>query len=249
MAVRYDGGAIGDAPILEGMSNPGRRLTRFDDFFAAPATQGFQLVELNDSGTDFVATITNLDEHGGVISLNTIGSAADDGVQLGSDAEFISLAGKEFHFEASVRFATAVGAPPSGAAFVGMAVKPGTAALTGASIHNLNDMIGFQIDPDDSDSLDFVSIKDDTETKLADVAVIAASSAATPGIGISAFCKLGFRFRNGELTAFIDGEKVGTVETNIPTDEPLGISIAVTNGNTAAACVLCVDYVMVSSER
>tara|TARA_R100001509_G_scaffold165549_1_gene147701 strand:- start:475 stop:1224 length:750 start_codon:yes stop_codon:yes gene_type:complete len=249
MAVRYDGGAIGDAPILEGISNPGRRFTRFDDFLETnPVDNGYQSVELNDAGSEANPTFAGADERGGVVLISTVSTNADDGAQLGSDTEFVKL-DKEVYFEARIRFATSSGTTPAGAAFVGLSVTPGTAALTSASIHNLDDMIGFQIDPDDSDSLDFVCVKNDTESKLSDIAVIASSSAATPGKGISDFMKIGFRVRGGEVTVFVDGESAGTLDTNIPDDEMLGSVIAITNGNTAAACVTAVDYVMISSER
>lgn len=249
MAVRYDGGAIGDAPILEGFSNPGRRFTRFDDFLETnPVDNGYQLVELNDGDSEDDPTAAGADERGGVMLLSTVSANAHDGGQLGSDNEFVKL-DKEVYFEARIRFASSSGTTPAGAAFVGLSITPGTAALTGASLHNLTDMIGFQIDPADTDALDFVCVKDDTETKLADIAIIASSSAATPGKGISDFMKIGFRARGGTVTAFVDGESVGTVETNIPDDELLGSVVAISNGAASSACVTAVDYLMVSSER
>ena len=250
MAVRYDGGAIGDAPILEGISNPGRRFTRFDDFLETnPADNGYQLIELNDAeNDDNPPTAAGADERGGVVLLSTVSAEADDGGQLGSDTEFVKL-DKEVYYEARIRFASSSATTPAGAAFVGLSITPGTAALTTASVHALTDMIGFQIDPDDSDSLDFVCVKNDTESKLSDIAVIASSSAATPGKGISDFMKIGFRVRGGEVTVFIDGESAGTIDSNIPDDEMLGSVVSITNGNTTAACVSAVDYIMVSSER
>jgi len=247
MAVKYDGGAIGDAPILDGISNPGRRFTRFDDFLETnPVDNGYQSVELNDGGSEDNPTFAGADERGGVVLISTVSANADDGAQLGSDTEFVKL-DKEVYFEARIRFATSSGTTPAGAAFVGLSITPGTAALTAASVHNLTDMIGFQIDPDDSDSLDFVCVKNDTESKLSDIAVI--DTTANSGKGVSDFMKIGFRVRNGEVTVFVDGESAGTLDTNIPDDEMLGSVIAISNGNTAAACVTAVDYVMISSER
>lgn len=247
MAVKYDGGAIGDAPILDGISNPGRRFTRFDDFLETnPVDNGYQSVELNDGGSEANPTFAGADERGGVVLISTVSTNADDGAQLGSDTEFVKL-DKEVYFEARIRFATSAGATPAGAAFVGLSVTPGTAALSATSVHALNDMIGFQIDPDDSDSLDFVCVKNDTESKLSDIAVI--DTTANSGKGVSDFMKIGFRVRNGEVTVFVDGESAGTLDTNIPDDEMLGSVIAISNGNTAAACVTAVDYVMISSER
>ena len=248
MAVRYDGGAIGAAPILDGISNPGRRFTRFDDFLETnPVDNGYQLIELNDSeNNDNPPTAAGADERGGVVLLSTVSAEADDGGQLGSDNEFVKL-DKEVYYEARIRFATSSGTTPAGAAFVGLSVTPGTAALDGNSVHALNDMIGFQIDPDDSDSLDFVCVKNNTESKLSDIAVI--DTTANSGKGISDFMKIGFKHVGGTVTAYVDGESVGTVETNIPDDELLGSVIAISNGNTTAACVTAVDYVMISSER
>ncbi|QDP55773.1 MAG: hypothetical protein Unbinned2706contig1001_34 [Prokaryotic dsDNA virus sp.] len=247
MAVKYDGGAIGDAPILDGISNPGRRFTRFDDFLETnPVDNGYQLVELNDGGSEADPTAAGADERGGVVLLSTVSTNADDGGQLGSDTEFVKL-DKEVYFETRIRFASSSATTPAGAAFVGLSITPGSAALTAASVHALTDMIGFQIDPDDSDSLDFVCVKNDTESKLSDIAVI--DTTANSGKGVSDFMKIGFRVRNGEATVFIDGENAGTLDTNIPDDEMLGSVIAISNGNTAAACVTAVDYVMISSER
>ena len=128
MAVRYDGGAIGAAPILDGISNPGRRFTRFDDFLETnPVDNGYQLIELNDSeNNDNPPTAAGADERGGVVLLSTVSAEADDGGQLGSDNEFVKL-DKEVYYEARIRFATSLHSPAG--AFVGLSVTPGSCRM------------------------------------------------------------------------------------------------------------------------
>ena len=176
--------------------------------------------------------------------LSTVSAEADDGGQLGSDNEFVKL-DKEVCEQAGLP--QPLWALRQQATVRWVVSHSGAAAADETPVHALNDMIGFQIDPDDSDSLDFVCVKNNTESKLSDIAVI--DTTANSGKGISDFMKIGFKHVGGTVAAYVDGESVGTVETNIPDDELLGSVIAISNGNTTAACVTAVDYVMMLERK
>ena len=70
MAVRYDGGAIG-VHHFDGISNPGRRFTWFDDFLETnPVDNGYQLIELNDSENNDNPPTAAVQMSGGVVLLH-----------------------------------------------------------------------------------------------------------------------------------------------------------------------------------
>ncbi len=235
MGVSYDGGSLGSAPLLSGINQPHRKITYFNDCFVDLTSDGFTLTELNDSGSEFAATETLQDAKGGVVKIDVAsgGDSAHDGAQVGSAEMF--KCDKDLYYETRVKFAN------PGFAFIGLSAGADDGAiLSSASALNNNDMLGFYLDGGTATntSMDFYSRKDGSNSTV--------SSVATVG---SDFIRLGFSVKSGVVTVWVDGEKKGTVESNIPSDEELGIVWAITSDGTDGVPTLEIDYAVASMDR
>ena len=245
MGVTYNGGSLG----LSNMDGrPHRTFTYFEDFVTdGTATTDYTLVDINSAGAE-AEVVAN--EVGGVIEIDVAANTDHDGGQLSAANEFIKL-DRECYYETRVRFTSAGGAgtAASANALIGFRESPSTAALDGNADNQADDIIAFEIDADDAiTQLNFICCKNGeaNETKLSSIAKI--DTTANGGKGVTDFVRLGFSFRDGDVTVWVDGENVGTVSTNIPDDVEMGPIFAVASDGTVRA-ELCVDYIMVSQPR
>lgn len=236
MSVSYDGGSLGSAPLLSGFDRPHRKITYFNDCFVDLTSDGFTLTELNDAGdSEFAATETLTDAKGGVVKIDvaTGGDSAHDGAQVGSAEMF--KCDKDLYYETRVKFANA------GFAFIGLSAGADDGAiLSASSALNNNDMLGFYLDGTTATnaSMDFYSRKDGSNSTVSGVATVGTD-----------FIRLGFSVKAGIVTVWVDGEKMGTVESNIPSDEELGIVWAITSDGTDGVPTLEIDYAVASMDR
>ena len=95
--------------------------------------------------------------------------------------------------------------------------------LDGTSDLNNADMLSFYLDGTTATnaSMDFYSRKDSVNSTVSGVATVGTD-----------FIRLGFSVKAGIVTVWVDGEKMGTVESNIPSDEELGIVWAISSDGT-----------------
>tara|TARA_B100000085_G_scaffold285023_1_gene319668 strand:+ start:1716 stop:2429 length:714 start_codon:yes stop_codon:yes gene_type:complete len=236
MSVTYDGGALGNAPILAGIEKPFRHSVYFNDCYDGLVQDaglgGWFLRELNDSGSEFVGSAVAVDGKGGLVTIspNSGGDSAHDGVQCGM-AECFKL-DKKFYFETKVSFANV------GSFFVGLAVNSNDADYyNGSSVAQPTDRIGFENASAGSTSVSFIGRKDSTDSTVTSVATASATSV-----------RLGFMLQDGVCTVFVDGEKKGTIETNIPDNEEMGAIFAMTSDGSAGVPAVTVDYIYAVQE-
>jgi hypothetical protein len=237
MTVRYDGGSIGGFPILSGLDRPFRTFTFFDDFVLDAESRAFVLTDLNSA----TATEAPNGEHGGVIVVGAGASTNHHGYQFGTD-DIVDLTKGDMAFEARVRFSSDSSTDAMNTAAVGMqADADSAAAFSATSVFQSDDFIGFVTDG--SGNLDFVVRKDDTATTIEDVVDVAGA------LGVTDFLRLGFSYVGNKVLGWVNGELIATVETNIPTDELLGVVAAGANGTAGAESKVAIDYVMVVAAR
>ena len=246
MGVTYNGGSLG----LSNMDGrPHRTFTYFEDFVTdGTATSDYTLVDINSAGAE-AEVVAN--EVGGVIEIDVAANTDHDGGQLSAANEFIKL-DRECYYETRVRFTSAGGAGSSKAAhaLIGLRASPGTAAMDANADNQADDIIAFEIDADDGvTQLNFICCKDGeaNETKLSSIAKI--DTVANGGKGVTDFVHLGFSFRDGDVTVWVDGENVGTVTSNIPDDEEMGPIFAIASHGGTIQAELCIDYIMISQPR
>ena len=235
MSVSYDGGSLGSAPLLSGFDRPHRKITYFNDCFVDLTSDGFTLLEVNEGGTEFIATETLQDAKGGVVKIDvgSGGDSAHDGAQVGSAEMF--KCDKDLYYETRVKFTN------PGFAFIGLSAGADDGViLDGTSDLNNADMLGFYLDGTTATnaSMDFYSRKDSVNSTVSGVATVGTD-----------FIRLGFSVKAGIVTVWVDGEKMGTVESNIPSDEELGIVWAITSDGTDGVPTLEIDYAVASMDR
>jgi hypothetical protein len=246
MGVTYNGGSIG----LSNMDGrPHRTFTYFEDFVTdGTATSDYTLVDINSAGAE-AEVVAN--EVGGVIEIDVAAATDHDGGQLSAANSFVKL-DRECYYETRVRFTSAGGAGTSKAAhaLIGMRASPATAAMDAAADNQADDIVAFEIDADDGvTKLNFICCKDGeaNETKLSDIAKI--DTVANGGKGVTDFVRLGFSFRDGEVTVWVDGENAGSVSSNVPDDIEMGPIFAIASHGGTIQAELCIDYVMISQPR
>ena len=158
------------------------------------------------------------DAKGGVVKIDvgSGGDSAHDGAQVGSAEMF--KCDKDLYYETRVKFTN------PGFAFIGLSAGADDGViLDGTSDLNNADMLGFYLDGTTATnaSMDFYSRKDSVNSTVSGVATVGTD-----------FIRLGFSVKAGIVTVWVDGEKMGTVESNIPSDEELGIVWAITSDGT-----------------
>ena len=176
------------------------------------------------------ASLTLLNEVGGVLRISC-DTSDNDAVQIQLKGEPYKLvAGKPCWFEAKFRTAD----PTQVDLLFGLCITD-TTLIAGFSD-------GVVIKKDDGDAyLDFQSVKANTPTNKAAIATLAAN----------AWTKVGFYFNGYDtLTPYIDGVKLAAqkIQTNIPDDEELTISVAMMNGEWAIKS-LDIDYIKAVQKR
>ena len=251
MAVRYDSGMAGgfSFPII----NPQRQFQIFEDFVGCynPTADEQIVIDTVTSGS----VTKDVTVHGGALLFDSGGTG---GAGHGVNAQFLDgiildEAGDLF-FEARVRFAATAGAEDfTDQMFIGLAAADttliGSEVLSNTALVGFSSCASFGADVAAPTAGHMSLIAENTSvaaTGSADVAKI--DTAANSGVGVDDFVRLGMVIRNGQVQAFVNGEKVGSALTTLPTSQVLLPSfVCETDGTDQGKFLL--DYFLVSCAR
>ena len=200
----------------------------FNDFMTYTASDW--TITSTDGGTDSGEVIQITSGAGGQLLITT--NDADN------DSEELQLKGESFLIDGSKRAFFSVRFKLSDAtqsdALVGLSITDTTA------IDGVTDGIFFTKDDGDT-NLDFVVEKDSTETETTGVHTMVNDTFVTASFYVDPNASKVYY-------AIDNAEPVGVVNTNLPDDEELTVTLAIQAGE-AAAKSLVVDYVTVMVER
>lgn len=245
MAVRYDGGALGSFAFP--ITDPRNQVQYFEDFnsqfIAAADTELFVLTQ--ETAGSFALLADGSFEHAGIGALS--GGAATDG--QGANLQFLTChlepdeAG-DYMFEARVRFSTD-GSTNSvtDEMFVGLAAQNTDALIASDAIVSNVQYIGLTTTAAECDSGHGTLIAcDGTTKKAAGSSAVKLNTSANSGVGVSDYARIGISVRSGVATLWVNGEKKGTVESNLPSSSVLVPTFVAQSNGTQAE--MYIDYMM-----
>mgnify|MGYP003120607488 CR=1 FL=1 len=251
MAVRYDSGMAGGFSFP--ISTPQRQFMIFEDFVGSVNLEGDEQVQIDTVTSGSAAK--DITVHGGAILFDSGGTG---GAGHGINAQFkdgiiLDEAGDLF-FEARVRFAATAGSEDfTDQMFIGLAASDTT--LIASEILSNTALVGFASCASHASDVAAPTaghmslIADNTSvaaTGSLDVAKI--DTAANSGVGVDDFVRLAMVIRNGQVQAFVNGEKVGSALTTLPTSQVLLPTFVCETDGTDQGKFL-VDYFLVSCGR
>mgnify|MGYP001157384065 CR=1 FL=1 len=246
MAVRYDGGALGSFAFP--ITNPRNQVQYFEDFnsqFIAAADTEYFVVTQQTNGT-FALLADGSFQHAGIGHLSA--ANATDG--QGANLQFLTChlepdeAG-DYMFEARVRFSTN-GSTNSvtDEMFVGLAQQQTTDLINSSDVIVSNKQyIGLTTTALECDSGHGTLIAcDGTTKKAAGSSAVKLDTSANGGVGVSDFARIAISVRSGVATLWVNGEKKGTVESNLPSSAVMVPTFVAQSNGTQAE--MYIDYMM-----
>ena len=255
MAVRYDSGMAGgfSFPII----NPQRQFQMFEDFVGGFNLDSDESIDIDNATSGTVTIDTTTSSHAGVLLFQGAGSGTDgQGVQMQMESGIILDEAADLHFEARVRFATTAGTSTfTDEMFVGLAedtegliaddklIDKACIGFTSCSADSTDDLA-----QPTAEHFSLVGAPAASTTASGSADVIKIDTAANSGVGVDDFVRLGFVIRNGEMQAFVNGEKVGSKVTTLPTTLRLKPTFVCQNDNGGEGKFL-LDYVLVTCAR
>lgn len=241
--ITFAGGILGQgatvSPIWKdapqpSLCDPADVFMLFDDFLAYVTTQN----GLTTVGTNAAPAMT--DAKGGVLGIVTSGVDNTAALITSTNELFCVSAGKRLFFEARVKAAEA--ATDDCGIFVGL-----TEGTPADAVPLLDNAAGAHIA--DDDAIGFVKIDGGTTwlAKTADGA--AAYQSSTLSTRTTNWVRLGFIATPAQVDFYIDGQKVATHSTTLPTaDELMHLVIGCKAGGGNAETLL-LDWVKIIQER
>lgn len=211
----------------------------FNDFIKAADLDKTNDWVLSNENLATATGVITTDEQFGVVTIDAGATTDNHGGSLqltgaGGAGEFVALtANKRIYFEARVKLNAATQID----ALVGLGISD-TTVLASAGTPSTTDFIGFIKDDGDT-NWDFQSRKDSTETEETAIA-----TASTSFVRLAMFID-----GTTEAHCYVDGVFKKTISTNLPDNENLCITLAVTNGDGTTQQNIKCDYVYVVQER
>ena len=255
MAVRYDSGMAGgfSFPII----NPQRQFQMFEDFVGAYNIADAESVDITNATSGTVTIDTTTSSHGGCLLFAGAGSGTDgQGVQMQMDTGIVLDEAADLHFEARVRFATTAGTSTfTDEMFIGLAEEDNTViagdklsdiaavGFTSCSAENTSDLA-----QPTAEFFSLIGSPAASTTASGSADVIKIDTAANSGVGVDDYVRLGFVIRNGEMQAFVNGDKVGSKVSTLPTSTRLKPTFVCQNDDGGEGKFL-LDYVLVTCSR
>ena len=251
MPVRYDSGMAGGFSFP--ITTPQRQFMIFEDFVGSVNLAGDEQVQI-DVATGGTAA-KDITVHGGAVLFDSAGDAsAGDGINAQfKDGIILDEAGDLF-FEARVRFAATAGSEDfTDEMFIGLCASDTT--VIGSSLLSNTALVGFSScgsfggDVAQPTAGHMSLIAENTSVAATGSAdLIKVDTAANSGVGVDDFVRLGMVIRNGQVQAFVNGEKTGSALTTLPTSQVL-LPTFVCQSDGSDRAKFLVDYFMVSCGR
>ena len=254
MPVRYDSGMAGgfSFPII----NPQRQFQLFEDFVGAYNIADAESVDITNATSGTVTIDTTTSSHGGCLLFDAGAGTAAQGVQLQMDSGIVLDEASDLFFEARVRFATTAGTTLfTDEMFVGLAEEDNT-VIASSKLSDIG-LVGFTSCSADNTSdlaqptAGFMSVVGSpaaSSTASGSADAVKVNTAANSGVGVDDYVRLGLVIRNGEMQAFVNGEKVGSKVSTLPTTLRLKPTfVCQADGSTQGKFLL--DYVLVTCSR
>lgn len=256
MAVRYDSGMAGgfSFPII----NPQRQFQLFEDFVGAYNIADAESVDITNATSGTVTIDTTTSSHGGCLLFDAAASTAAQGVQMQMDSGIVLDEAADLFFEARVRFATTAGTSLfTDEMFIGLAEEDNT-VIASSKLSDIG-LVGFTSCAAHNDpgtdlaqpTAGFMSVVGSpaaSSTASGSADAVKVDTAANSGVGVDDYVRLGLVIRNGEAQAFVNGEKVGSKVSTLPTTLRLKPTfVCQADGSTQGKFLL--DYVLVTCSR
>ena len=254
MPVRYDSGMAGgfSFPII----NPQRQFHLFEDFVGAYNIADAESVDITNATSGTVTIDTTTSSHGGCLLFDAGASTAAQGVQMQMDSGIVLDEASDLFFEARVRFATTAGTTLfTDEMFVGLAEEDNT-VIASSKLSDIG-LVGFTSCSADNTSdlaqptAGFMSVVGSpaaSSTASGSADAVKVNTAANAGVGVDDYVRLALVIRNGEAQAFVNGEKVGSKVSTLPTSLRLKPTfVCQADGSTQGKFLL--DYVLVTCSR
>tara|TARA_Y100001972_G_scaffold121648_1_gene166004 strand:- start:450 stop:1229 length:780 start_codon:yes stop_codon:yes gene_type:complete len=254
MPVRYDSGMAGgfSFPII----NPQRQFQLFEDFVGAYNIADAESVDITNATSGTVTIDTTTSSHGGCLLFDAGASTAAQGVQMQMDSGIVLDEASDLFFEARVRFATTAGTTLfTDEMFVGLAEEDNT-VIASSKLSDIG-LVGFTSCSADNTSdlaqptAGFMSVVGSpaaSSTASGSADAVKVNTAANAGVGVDDYVRLALVIRNGEAQAFVNGEKVGSKVSTLPTSLRLKPTfVCQADGSTQGKFLL--DYVLVTCSR
>lgn len=254
MAVRYDSGMAGgfSFPII----NPQRQFQLFEDFVGAYNIADAESVDITNATSGTVTIDTTTSSHGGCLLFDAGAGTAAQGVQMQMDSGIVLDEASDLFFEARVRFATTAGTTLfTDEIFIGLAEEDNT-VIASSKLSDIG-LVGFTSCSADNTSdlaqptAGFMSVVGSpaaSTTASGSADAVKVNTAANSGVGVDDYVRLGLVIRNGEMQAFVNGEKVGSKVSTLPTTLRLKPTfVCQADGSTQSKFLL--DYVLVTCSR
>ena len=256
MAVRYDSGMAGgfSFPII----NPQRQFQLFEDFVGAYNIADAESVDITNATSGTVTFDTTTSSHGGCLLFDAAASNAAQGVQMQMDSGIVLDEAADLFFEARVRFATTAGTSLfTDEMFIGLAEEDNT-VIASSKLSDIG-LVGFTSCAAHNDpgtdlaqpTAGFMSVVGSpaaSSTASGSADAVKVDTAANSGVGVDDYVRLGLVIRNGEAQAFVNGEKVGSKVSTLPTTLRLKPTfVCQADGSTQGKFLL--DYVLVTCSR
>ena len=254
MPVRYDSGMAGgfSFPII----NPQRQFQLFEDFVGAYNIADAESVDITNATSGTVTIDTTTSSHGGCLLFDAGASTAAQGVQMQMDSGIVLDEASDLFFEARVRFATTAGTTLfTDEMFIGLAEEDNT-VIASSKLSDIG-LVGFTSCSADNTSdlaqptAGFMSVVGSpaaSSTASGSADAVKVNTAANSGVGVDDYARLSLVIRNGEAQAFVNGEKVGSKVSTLPTSLRLKPTfVCQADGSTQGKFLL--DYVLVTCSR
>jgi len=255
MTVRYDSGMAGGFQFP--ITTPQRQFQVFEDFVGAYNIADAESVDITNATSGTVTIDTTTSSHGGCLLFDAGADTAAQGVQMQMDTGIVLDEASDLFFEARVRFATTAGTTLfTDEMFVGLAEEDNT-VIASSKLSDIG-LVGFTSCSADNATDDlaqptagFMSVVGSpavSTTASGSADAVKVNTAANAGVGVDDYVRLGLVIRNGEMQAFVNGEKVGSKISTLPTSLRLKPTfVCQADGSTQGKFLL--DYVLVTCSR
>tara|TARA_R100001082_G_scaffold84488_1_gene51109 strand:- start:266 stop:970 length:705 start_codon:yes stop_codon:yes gene_type:complete len=228
----------------------------FEDFAGAYNITDAESVDITNATSGTVTIDTTTSSHGGCLLFDAGASTAAQGVQMQIDTGVVLDEAADLYFEARVRFATTAGTSLfTDEMFIGLAEEDNT-VIASSKLSDIG-LVGFTSCSADNTSdlaqptagyMSVVGSPAASSTASGSADAVKVNTAANSGVGVDDYVRLGFVIRNGEMQAFVNGEKVGSKVSTLPTTLRLKPTfVAQADGSTQGKFLL--DYVLVTCAR
>ena len=238
--------------------NPQRQFQLFEDFVGAYNIADAESVDITNATSGTVTIDTTTSSHGGCLLFDAAASTAAQGVQMQMDSGIVLDEAADLFFEARVRFATTAGTSLfTDEMFIGLAEEDNT-VIASSKLSDIG-LVGFTSCAAHNDpgtdlaqpTAGFMSVVGSpaaSSTASGSADAVKVDTAANSGVGVDDYVRLGLVIRNGEAQAFVNGEKVGSKVSTLPTTLRLKPTfVCQADGSTQGKFLL--DYVLVTCSR